>query len=98
MAIGELLARARGGDGQAFGQLATFPARASGALLSNAGLGPGRRGYAAGDADSGVAEPERVPGACVRADLAVPHRDQTLSERFALGQPTPQSCPTRDDS
>ena len=59
------------------------PARTPRALLPDAGIGPGRRGRAAGDAAGRVAGPRGVRGAGLAAHVAVPHRHQPLPQRPA---------------
>src|SRR5574341_1137289 len=58
-------------------------ARAPAALLPDSRLGAGRGGHVAGDAGGGLAWPGALRRAGFRARVAVPHRDQPLSQRAA---------------
>ncbi len=65
----------------------TAPPRAAGALLPDARVGPGRRRRPPGDAARRVAGPRGVRRAGVAADVAVPHRHQSMPQRPSHRQP-----------
>src|ERR1700722_11974860 len=65
------------------------PARASGALLSDAGIPARCRGRLARHPAGRVAGPRRISGTGLGAHLALPDSHQPVPQRSSLGPPTP---------